>query len=90
MKIIAIITFISLFSISSFWYLEVATPYQQDFVKEKASNTGTSIKEKSLELYENRDKYIDKAKELGQKAKELGEAAINKVSGNTTETNSQK
>ena len=33
---------------------------------------------------------IDKAKEFGQKAKELGEAAIEKVSGNTSEPNSQK
>ena len=92
MRIIFIISCISLFSISAFWYLEVANDYQRGYVKDKASNAGQMIKEKSQEVYENRETYINKAKEIGQKVKDIGEVAIEqgkatlqKYSGNKIE-----
>jgi DNA/RNA endonuclease G (NUC1) len=95
MKFISIFTLISLISISAFWYLEVATPYQQEFTKSKAKEYGAALAEKgkeassviakkTKEIYKNRDEYINKAKEIShvisEKAKDVAEAIKNQPS----------
>jgi|SaaInlStandDraft_1057018.scaffolds.fasta_scaffold03829_11 hypothetical protein len=84
MRGIAILTLISLTSISVFWYTEVATPYQKEFTQGKAKEvggavleTGASLSKKVIgtgeELYDDREVYIDQAKKFGQKSLETGE-----------------
>ena len=90
MKVIAILTLISLCSISLFWYVEVATPSQKEFTQgkakeysavlaEKSKEAGGALLDKSKEIYEDRDKYIDQAKGLSQSISHKVETVIEAV-----------
>lgn len=59
-KVIALLPFIAA---SIYCYFKVAAPDQQEFIKEKA----TQIINKSIELYEDKGKYMDIAVDMGQK-----------------------
>jgi hypothetical protein len=90
MKIIAILTLISLCAISIFWYTEVATPYQKEFTQNKAKEVGSAIAEKSKdagavviekskEIYEDRDEYLEQAKSIGESISQKVGSALESV-----------
>ncbi len=68
-----------------FWYFELASPGQKrtlniykDEVAGKAKDVGAAVVDKSKEIYEDRDKYIDKAGEVAESVSEKASEFIDK------------